>query len=86
MPGTASPRAFGRSASSRLDFPRRHVALDRVAFDHGGMAAAKRVRYAEARTVGFGILHILGLHTEAVRPQMAQSTSCSSLRTRPCRR
>ena len=53
-----------------LDFPRWHVALDCVAFDDGGVAAAQRVRYAEARPVGFGILHILGLHTEAVCPQM----------------
>ena len=31
---------------------------------------SERVRNAEARTVGFGIRYILGLHTEAVRSQM----------------
>lgn len=60
-------RSFGEQA---FDLTRRHVALDRVTFDHGGVAASERIRHAEPRAVSFRILDVLGLHTEAVGPQM----------------
>lgn len=69
-PGYRQPARLRPLHKQTLDLAGGYMALDRVAVDHRGMAAAERVGDAVAGPVRFRIRDIDRLHTEAVGAQM----------------
>lgn len=69
-PGYRQPARLRPLGEQAFDLAGGHMALDRVAVDHRGMAAAERVGDAVAGPVRFRIRDIDRLHTEAVGAQM----------------
>ena len=64
------PPRLGPLRKQALHLLRRDVAFDRVALDHRRVAATEGIGYSVTGPVNLRVLHILGLHTEAIGPQM----------------